>query len=226
MLISYKHQFIFIHIFKPAGTAVSEGFAPYSRPIDRLVYGYRPTVKFFNAFNILTKRKGMEWLTGFHKHAKAMDIKEKLPAGHWDKYFKFAFGRNPWDWNVSLYFYLRGNKRLPSHQKVINESFSDFIKRRCGNRPAQQIDFISDVEKRILVDCVGKFENIEADVNSIRNRLGLKPLQLPRRNISLKRPRSDYRSFYDSETAELMARSFADDIRIFNYCFNDFARRS
>ncbi len=220
MLISHKKKFIFIHIFKTARTTGSEGFAPRSRLIDCLVYGYRPTVKFFNAFNILTRRKGTQLLTGFPKHAMAMDVKEKLPKHIWNNYFKFAFVRNPWDWNVSLYFYLRENKRLPAHQDAANVDFFDFIKRRCASRPPQQIDFISNGEKTIMLDFVGRFENIAADVNFIRSKLKLKPLQLPRRNISRLRPRPDYRSFYDSETADLVRRCFADDIRIFEYKFN------
>ena len=222
MLISYKHKFIFIHILKTAGTAVSEGFAPYSRGVDRLVYGYRFTSRFFNALNILMGRKGIAWLTGYRKHARAEEVKSRLTDRIWNEYFAFAFVRNPWDWNVSLYFYLMGNKRLPAHRAVSNTSFSEYIKRRCASQPAQQIDFIGDRDRNLLVDYVGRYENIQEDLDCICNRLHISPLQLKKRNISKMRPGSDYRSFYDSETSSLVARCFADDIRLFQYCFEGY----
>ena len=42
--------------------------------------------------------------TGFHKHAKAIDIKKKI-GKQYSNFFKFCFVRNPYDHLVSLYFY-------------------------------------------------------------------------------------------------------------------------
>ena len=220
MLISHTHRFIYIHVLKTAGTSVSACFAPYSRFVDRLVYGYYPTVKFFNAFNIVFNRKGIEWLTGFTKHAKAVDVRSKVPAALFEEYFKFGFVRNPWDWMVSLYFYLQGNKRLAAHKRVSKMTFSEFIKTRCRNNSLQQIDFISDPERRMLVDFVGRFECLEEDIRYICSRLDITAPQLPQKNISYRRPQKDYRAYYDPETAGLVKQSFAEDIKIFGYSFN------
>jgi len=219
MLISYKHKFIFIHIFKTAGTSISARLAPHSRFIDSLVYGHWSTRKFFIALNILFNRKSTEFLTGFNPHATAMEAKTKLAANIYDVFFKFAFVRNPWDLHVSLYFYLCKNKKHPLSKTVRAKNFAEFIEWYIGTDPKSQLDFVSDPFGGIIVDFIGKFENVSNDYDYIKTKLGLNSPPLPMINVSDNRSTSDYRSYYNDKTYELVARYFKKDIEKFNYKF-------
>ena len=220
MLISYQHQFIFIHILKTAGTSVAETLAPHARLMDSLIYGNWPTRKFFMAFNILTGRRGIEMLTGFRPHATAMDIRQKIPGTVFDEFFKFAFVRNPWDWCVSLFFYLQQNKNLPPHRQVQGMTFSDFVQWRIGTSPKKQIEFITNWKGDIIVDYIGRYENVESDFKYICKKLGLRESYLPNKNISRMRKNRNYRTYYDTQTAELVSQYFHEDISAFGYQFD------
>lgn len=219
MLLSHKHKFIFIHIFKTAGTSVSSQLAYHSRVIDFLAYGSWPTVKLVNIFNVVMKRKGMELLTGFKKHATALDIKNALPDSLFHSYFKFAFVRNPWDLCVSLYFYLRQNPKLHDSKLANNLNFIDFIKVYIEKKPQKQIDFIADENGHIIIDYIGKYERLQNDFNEIMNQIGLNAEPLPQKNISKSRPNHDYRGYYNDDTTELVGHYFHSDIEKFNYSF-------
>ena len=219
MLISYKHKFIFIHIFKTAGTSISVRLAPHSRLIDALIYGHWSTRKFFNALNILLNRKSTEFLTGFKPHATAMEAKQKLPPSIYDEFFKFAFVRNPWDLHVSLYHYLCKNKKHPLSKTVRQKSFEEFIEWYIGTDPKTQLDFVANPAGEIIVDFIGKFENLSKDYNYIQTRLEINGPALPMVNVSTNRASSDFRSYYNDKTYELVERYFYKDIETFNYQF-------
>jgi len=219
MLISYKHKFLFVHIFKTAGTSVTEALIPYARPIDRLAYGFWPTRKMTNALNWILNNQFNEFLTGFHKHARAVDAQKKLAREVFDSLFKFAFVRNPWDWQVSLYFYIRQAPKHKLHEKLNKMGFTDFIQWHIEQKPLRQIDFLADEESRMIVDFVGKYENLDNDLNHIRKQLSLKVGPLHKTNVSKNRAHKDYRKYYDSSTANLIAAYFEADIKHFGYEF-------
>ena len=117
MLVSHTKQFIFIHIYKTAGTSVMDVIRPYARLVDRLAYTNRFTIKFFKIVSRLLglPYDGMKSFTGLRKHAKADEIREKLGEEMYDSYFKFVFVRNPFDFLVSLFFYIKQAKGNRNH---------------------------------------------------------------------------------------------------------------
>jgi hypothetical protein len=83
----------------------------------------------------------------------------------------------------------------------------------------------------MLVDYVGRFENLQNDFNNICKALGLNEINLPhvnraRKEISIlsflkqnKREKKHYSEYYDSETKEIVENAYKNDIQIFNYSF-------
>ena len=187
--------------------------------IASLVYGHWTTQKFFIALNILFKRKSTEFLTGFKPHATALEAKQKISANIYDEFFKFAFVRNPWDLNVSLYFYLCKNKKHPLSKTVRAKSFDEFIEWYIGTEPKTQLDFVADPAGEIIVDFIGKFENLSKDYNYIQTKLGINGPALPMVNVSNNRASSDFRSYYNDKTYELVAQYFKKDVETFDYQF-------
>ena len=107
MLISYTNNFIFFHVAKVAGLSIREALAPYvqlpkrfkvSRPL-KMIRG-KPNPLYAIWENTLL-------------HATARDAKKELGEETYNTFYKFAFVRNPWDWQVSMYhFILKESKHL------------------------------------------------------------------------------------------------------------------
>jgi hypothetical protein len=159
--------------------------------------------------------------TGFRDHGTALDVRNKLPEEIYNSLFKFAFVRNPWDWRVSLYFYIQRRPRHKFYNITSCMSFSDFVEWDVLRKPPRQVDFICDGDANIIIDYVGKFENVNDDFEIIRNKLSIPNLKtmLPQINVSTNREFRDYRKYYNNETKNLIAEYFRDDIERFGYKF-------
>jgi len=183
----FDENFIFIHINKTGGSSVSEALK-----IER-------------------------------HHLSAFTVRNLIGEDAWKTKFKFAFVRNPWDRAVSQYHY-----RYKANQQNIrtdNIGFEDWLKKafidkevRLINSHAMfmpQTDWISDMEGNIILDFVGRFENLSADAKYVFNKIGL--------NTELghlrKSDRSDYKEYYEPWSVDLIAEVFAKDIEKFGYTF-------
>ncbi len=80
-----------------------------------------------------------------------------------------------------------------------------------------QHQFILDDNGHLLVDFVGRFENLQDDFVYVCQRIGLPHLSLPHVNASHRRP--DYRSYYNEYTKHLVEEYFRRDIELFGYSF-------
>lgn len=203
MIISHKKRFIFIHIYKVAGTSVRNAFSPYADitfrkyTLRRLLY-------------VLRLANSPE------EHITALELSERLPSNVFDGYFKFAFVRNPWDWQVSLYHYILSHPLHPQHRDIKRlSSFRSYIMWRIEHGVELQKSFVCGDDGRLLVDYVGRYETLEKDFEIICDRIGISA-SLPHKNPSNHKP---YRSYYDSELAHMVAEHYRDDIEYFNYTF-------
>ena len=78
-----------------------------------------------------------------------------------------------------------------------------------------QWDWITDEQGHILVNFVGRFENLARDYEQLCQRLNRNgPLPHLKRS-----QRDDYRKYYDSATTEIIAQWFDKDIAMFGYDF-------
>ncbi len=78
-----------------------------------------------------------------------------------------------------------------------------------------QTSCLVDESGNLLVDFVGKFENLDQDFQSICQKVGISA-SLPHINKS---KRTNYQDYYDAETRDLTARLYAEDIERFGYTF-------
>jgi len=67
----------------------------------------------------------------------------------------------------------------------------------------------------VIVDFVGRYERLQADLDEVGGRLGI-PAALPHLNRSSHR---DYREYYTDETRDIVAARFARDLAQFDYRF-------
>jgi hypothetical protein len=206
MLISRKYRFIFIHIYKNAGTSIKHALSPYIE------------VKWQNKANYLLKKIGVSLLDSrpLNAHVSASEIILKIGKKKFQSYFSFAIVRNPWDWQVSLYSYMLKNKNHRQHELVKNfRSFEEYLGWRCKEDVWYQKDFVYSADNEKLVDFIGKYESLDQDFKTICDKIGIST-SLPKLNVSKSRP---YQEYYNDETINLVRKTFQPDIRIFNYDF-------
>lgn len=226
MLISFRHEFIFIHNYKVAGTSVKAALSKYglinpllnntiwNRTIDQSQLRVLYTNKYFRR---LIRGITPDSSRNFRSHLHASEIEQYLPTQVFDKFYKFGFVRNPWDWQVSLYHYM--SQISDHHQGEIAKRFSSFeeyLDWRVVKDKRTQKDFFYDSENNLKADYVGKFENLATDFDFICKEIGI-DAELGHKNSSKRS--NDYRKYYSTETKNLIADHFEDDIKLFGYDF-------
>ena len=207
MLVSYHKKFLFVHIFKTAGTSVTNGLARHC---------YRPeSTRPSNFLAFFSTNWNKIHRIPIKKHATALQIRAALDREIFDSFFKFTFVRNPWDWQVSLYHYILEHPENHGHEETKKMgSFRNFVFSRKKSA-FTQTGCLVDESGCLLVDFVGKFESLEADFKTICDKVGI-TASLPHINKS---DRTAYQDYYDAETRDLTARLYAEDIERFGYTF-------
>lgn len=159
-------------------------------------------------------------------HKLAMDFYLDSP-GKFEKYFVFAFVRNPYDRLVSAYNYLiqggkggRADIQFRDRYLTAYKDFTDFVIRGL-NKPEsasqwhlmQQHYYVVNFEGEIMVDFIGHFENLEEDFNKVAQKIGI-DVALPHRNKSV---RDSYQGCYTEETRKIAYAYYKKDFELLGY---------
>lgn len=222
MILSHKHKFIFICNGKTGTTSIEHGLRDLDESMDM--------------------NSGCPGLWN-SKHMPSAVAKAMLPAAVWDDYFKFAFVRNPYDWCVSIYKHnfrsrlqLRKILRHPisapqwvlAHWRdrsrrakcmldVADVEFLFEYLRRFRALPIAkslyQSNYVQDVDGRLILDFVGKFEALNEDVRHVQDRIGFH-FDLPHLNAT-KHPH--YSKFLTPAAIKTVGRLWEPDFLAFGY---------
>jgi hypothetical protein len=218
MLISHTHSFIFFHVAKVAGISIREALVPYTQEPERFRMR-RPPREIQGKPNPLYQI----WDSAL-THATAKQTQKALP-NEFQRYYKFAFVRNPWDWQVSMYHFLLKKTENPRYKTIRAlgsfQNYLEWVVKLTEERPFPkgatklQKNMLVDHENKVAMDEIGRFESLEADFQRITTKLGISA-NLPKRNYS---HHQDYRGYYHAQTRKLVATHFAEDIDLFKYTF-------
>jgi hypothetical protein len=218
MLLSIRYNFLFVHIAKTGGTSVRAALQPL-RWRDPWYY---PQFLCSRLSHLSGHRIGSK----FPRHSRIVAAQEMLPEEFFQKLFKFAVVRNPWDLQVSSYHHIR--RERPHLLEHISD-FDQFIRWKLDpERPYQfhvdtsiqsQLDYLIDLQGKILVDFIGHYENLQDDFTHICRSIGVEHLRLPHKRKATDR-KKDYRSYYSDKLAELVGDYFKRDIDALGYRFD------
>lgn len=206
MLISDSHQFIFVHVRKAAGSSIRDTLEPLSivKPTDtwsKIKSRFLKTEKDYKKY-------------AFRQHDDINVAKRLMPPELFEAYFKFAFVRNPMERLVSEYEFIRRRPDHGRYSKVIKMDFKNYIVYQSKRYDAHQINMLADKNGNLLMDFIGKFENLYEDWGRVTDKLGIENKQLTHRK---KAGIKDYDSYYDDETRALVSDLWKRDIVAFGY---------
>lgn len=207
MLISWKHKFLFIHIAKTGGTALTQALAPHARLKDRIAYigGATPLLRrglmqFFGGANYI------ETITGFHAHATLRVAEQALGGETLAPLTKAAFVRNPFTRAVSLYAHIKRNTQHAQHQQLRDLSFEQALPLMSDTGATKQTNYLFRLGAReIAVDFIGSFERFEKDNAALGERLQLpRPLRLKHVNADPD-PAPDLKEIFGMQLSHFIA---------------------
>lgn len=235
-MISHPDKCVFVHVPKAAGQSIEYfflqrlGLEPKSRLPLLLGPNHEPSIGPPKLAHLLAR-----------DYVKHHYLSQEL----FDRYFKFAFVRNPWDRIVSLYKF-EGFSQFVRFDGYVNRYLSRKLwtdqTRFWSIRP--QADYVLDEQGQLLVDFIGKFENLRADFHTVCQHLGLAGEDPPHRNAlpqetnfrrayhTLKRNpelmlkifgrrdrHSHYRDYYSESSRQIVGELYAQDVALFQYEF-------
>lgn len=212
MIISPGRNYVFVHIPKTGGTALS--LALESRAMaDDVLIGDTPKAQRRRGRLKDVQSTGRLW-----KHARLGDVEGLVTRDWLDQAFVFTLVRNPWDRVVSYYHWLRGQSF--DHRAVTlarNNSFSAFLN-HPHTRASLSADgadgYVAGAKEPVFV----RLEQLDKDLEPVWDHLGFDLSPIAKVNES-SRPR-DYRTQYSASDAVLLAEICAPDIARFGYRFD------
>lgn len=221
MIISRGRRFIFVHIPKTGGTALSLALEARARADDILI-GDTPKARARRGRLVGVKTAGRLW-----KHSTLADIAGLVSDDEVAQFFTLTLVRNPWDRMVSYYHWLRGQSFAhPAVGLARTLDFSGFL-----NHPQTRMTlglwptaaYMRDRSGKERCDLYVRLEHFAAEIAPFETHLGFRLGPLARANGSVRR--ADWRGYFSDADADLLGQLCAEDIARFGYGFDD-ARQS
>jgi len=210
-LVSRKHNFIFVHIYRTGGNSVRKALGA-------------PAVG--SAIDILKANEEL----GVHVNAK--DLRQHYhnvgDDNFWETAYKFAVVRNPFSWLVSTYKYIVYSPGHNFNMMVKSMTYMQFLEwyvntamtmdRPFGsNKYSTQYEFLYDDNGNRLVNYIGKVEQLGSALQRISKITGV-PLQNGIPAINKTNPNlPGWKSYYNKQSVDFVNKHFEKDLETFNY---------
>jgi hypothetical protein len=210
VIVSYRHRFIFAAVPKTGTHSVRQALREQMGDEDVEQVGL-----------FVNKRFPWQDLAAIqHGHLSLRQVRPYLGEEAFSSFFKFAFVRNPFDRFVSYCaFMLRGGDLFQRRPRDVMRHFL------FEDPPEHHILFqsqasllVADDGQTLLVDTVGRVEDMQTSYDRICERIGLASRPLDRVNGGR---RDDYRHYYDQALVDGVAARYAQDLKLFGYTFED-----
>lgn len=215
MIISRGRQFIFVHIPKTGGTALSLALEDRAMKDDILI-GDTPKARARRGRLQGIKTAGRLW-----KHSTLADIDGLIAPQDVEAFFTLTLVRNPWDRAVSYYHWLRMQSFAHAAVSLARtHDFSGFLN-HSQTRTALRLwpygAYMRDARGVERARLFARLETLADDLAPFEAHLGFR-LTLAKANASKRI--ADWRGYYNDADAALIADLCAEDIARFGYGFD------
>ena len=217
-MISHKHKCIMIHIPKTGGCSMELALGGNLGIMENQKVDMEKT----------SRKDWRDQHYGFYTnrgkkvadmHLTAHQYKNHYPGNSpiYDDYYKFAFVRNPFDRMVSAW-----RSDVAVAQVSANWSFKQFLSNlkthpRFASTRLNMVNYVLDPGENLIVDFIGRYENINSDWEKVAESLGSKIL-LPKVNTTSTH-RKPYQEEYDNTSRQIVEELYKKDLEYFNYKF-------
>lgn len=216
MIISPGRRFIFVHIPKTGGTALSLALEARAMKDDILI-GDTPKARARRG-----RLRGVVSAGRLWKHSTLADIAGLLPDADIEDFFTVALVRNPWDRMVSYFHWLRGQSFAhPAVGLAKSHDFSGFLNHPQTRTALSLWPYAAYLRDRSGVErcrLFARLEQLAEDLAPFEAHLGFRLTPLARANASKRH--EDWRPAYSDADAALLATLCAEDIARFGYRFD------
>jgi hypothetical protein len=173
MILNRTYGFLFVHVPKTAGMAVSRDLSRFNSAQD---------LHFCEPWDEINLRHSV--IYGLNKHSTAAEIRDRLGGEEFDPLFKFAFVRDPYARAYSLFRFLKYNFREWKKSAIMDtfETFDEFVASEFFQTPGPdrifepQALWLVDERGRLMIDRVARMEDLESELGEIYARIGLPPV--------------------------------------------------
>lgn len=208
---------VYIHIPKTGGSSVRHLFPNFNGIIDHItteeLLQLYPEMKHKYLFAFV--RNPWDRMVSLYHFIQTLKFNERK-----------GWVTLPWILTY-LYKYPRMFNNVYTHFYYIKltkkyENFTDFVKdihnnlEWCMLKP--QYDYLYSKEDKLLVNYVGKFENIQKELDKVTDVININREILPKVNAT---EHVHYSQYYNEETKEIISKIYRKDIEKFNYKFED-----
>lgn len=207
MIISERHEFIFVAVPKTGTHSVRRALRPHlgERDLEQVRLFEEKT---FPVPALARLR---------HGHISLEQVRPFIKPETFDSYFKFAFVRNPFDRFVSYCSF------MTREQKAFERDPKDVMRHFIATAPSNrhilfrpQHKFVSGPDGSLVADYVGRVEQMQQSYDEIARRIGIESAELGRVNATKRR---DYRDYYTPALVDGVAALYARDLELFGYEF-------
>lgn len=222
MIISHSKSYIFFHTPKCAGSAVNQA-----------LYETGSRDKYFKIDGTVECSDGNHYTHDkLNQHSKPTAVYGHLNNTFAD-YFKFTTIRNPFSLELSKYNYAIDNyKQMTAEcsedvlssewfeycERVYSNSFTDFILTN-NKHDLTLCDRYVGKNGDLLVDYVIKVEELESKYNFVCKLLDI-PNKLQSKRVNKSKTTKSIETL-NTEQIKLIEEKYSDDLKFFNYSYND-----
>ena len=217
MIISRGRRYIFVHIPKTGGTALTLALEARAQKDDILI-GDTPKARVRRGRLQGVKTAGRLW-----KHSTLADVAGLVTDVEMADFFIVTLVRNPWDRMVSYYHWLRAQSFAhPAVGLARAKDFSGFLNHPQTQTSLQLWPYAAFMRDGLGTDrcrLYARLEHLETDLAPFEAHLGFRLTPLCRANASDRA--KDWRGYYSGADAALISDLCAADITRFGYRFED-----
>ncbi len=226
-------EFIWLHIKKAGGSSLREALKSVYVETDKTM-----GVPFIS----LPKAEWNDNLNNFRVPLGRYDYRRMLFAKkflytpeEFESRFKFVIVRNPYDRAVSCWKYLWRGVVGKVRKFRARHSFGYFLnllpklwaevppkssaRRWIATHTAPVWPDITDDNGQLLVDHIARLENIEEEIVTICNQIGVPAISFPKANKGEHRESAGYREYYTPKLRAIVEKYYADDLEKLEYSF-------